>query len=193
MPPVAAVPRPSHAPARSVMLACLAVTLALLGSPPAAAQQGALDGCYISYYDEKGIPHYSCENQHRMPAPPPEPDVWGALAVSPSTLAQGHSWNFPTEAQAAKRALAECQAQHVSDCRVVVTVADVCVSLAASEGDKVYAVGGPIGAANYADGNAMLKWQRAGGRSCAVVVSFCADGIRHVIGEPSGAPFGRRR
>ena len=127
------------------------------------------------------------------PAPPPKPDVWGAIAVSSSTLYAGSSWNYSSEADAAKRATAECRASGASDCRVVVTVADVCVALATSKAEKVYAVGGPIGAANYADGGAVLKCQRAGGRNCTVDVSICADGIRHVTGQKNAVPAGRRR
>ena len=60
----------------------------------------------------------------RFAAPPaPKPDVWGAVAVSPSTLAYGSSWNWKNEKQAAATALKYCGAR---DCKVVATVADVC-------------------------------------------------------------------
>lgn len=133
-----------------------------------------------------------CMNGPAQPAPPPVPDVWGAIAVSPSTLLAGNSWNFKSEQDAAKRALKECQtATKADDCKVVITVADVCVSLAISKPEKIYAVGGPTGAISYANGNATLHCQRAGGRSCAIALSFCADGIRHEV-PPKSAPFGRR-
>jgi hypothetical protein len=112
--------------------------------------------------------------------PPPPPDVWGAIAVSPSTLTEGHAWNFKSEQDASKRALKECQgATKAADCKIVVTVADVCVSLAASKPEKVYAGSSPSPGITFANNNAMLHCQRAGGRSCAVLTSFCADGIRH--------------
>jgi len=60
-------------------------------------------------------------------------------------------------------------------------VADVCVSLAESFTQKIYVIGGPTGATNFADGNALLKCQRAGGRACSVAVSFCADGVNHAL------------
>jgi hypothetical protein len=123
----------------------------------------------------------------------PQADVWGAIAVSSSTLLAGNSWNFRSEADASNRALAECRALHAGDCKVVVTVADVCVALAISKPEKVYAVGGPISAANFADGNATLKCRRAGGKACSIVLSFCADGVRHVVQEQSAAPAGRRQ
>src|ERR1700691_6007859 len=42
--------------------------------------------------------------QPGRPAPPPLPDVWGALAISPSTLTWGHSWNYHNEAGACHHA-----------------------------------------------------------------------------------------
>ena len=124
---------------------------------------------------------------------PLQADVWGAIAVSPSTLLEGHSWNFKSEAGASNRALTECRAvTKAHDCKVVITVADVCLSLAISKPEKVYGVGGPGPGVNYANGNATLHCQRAGGRSCAVVTSFCADGILHQA-APLPSAFGRRR
>ena len=122
---------------------------------------------------------------------PSRPDVWGAVAVSPSTLLEGHSWNSKSEQDASKRALKECQAaSKAGDCTVVVKVADLCVSLAISKPEKVYAVGGPTGAITNANSNAMLRCERAGGRSCEVVTAFCADGVRHEAGR-APAPIGR--
>ncbi len=137
----------------------------------------------------------TCMNGPARPAPAPLPDVWGAIAVSPSTLLDGHSWNFKSEQDATKAALKECQTtSKASDCKVIVTVADVCVSLAISRPEKVYAVGGPTGAISYANGNATLHCQRAGGKSCEILTSFCADGIRHgeARAPASTIPFGRR-
>lgn len=138
------------------------------------------------------------------PPPPPKPDVWGAVAVSPSTLAYGSSWNWKSEKDAAAAALKYCGAR---DCKVVATVADVCLSLVESAAERIYMVGGPIGAANFADNNALLQCQRAGGRACIVKASFCADGVKHVLNGqtvfsngnpifvPQGqtAPFGRKQ
>jgi hypothetical protein len=77
--------------------------------------------------------------------------------------------------------LSRCRASGTSDCKLAVTVADVCVSLATSPAQKVYSIGGPIGAANFADDAAVLKCKRAGGQACAVITSFCADGVHHVL------------
>jgi hypothetical protein len=118
-------------------------------------------------------------NQPGRPAPPPLPDVWGALAISPSTLGWGASWNYKDEAAASQVALSKCRANGLSDCKLAVTVADVCVSLATSPAQKIYSIGGPIGAANFADGAAILKCKQPGGRSaakrpCACRQRYCA-------------------
>jgi hypothetical protein len=120
-------------------------------------------------------------NQPGRPAPPPLPDVWGALAISPSTLGWGASWNYKDEAAASQVALSKCRANGLSDCKLAVTIADVCVSLATSPAQKIYSIGGPIGAANFADGAAILKCKQAGGQACATVTSFCADGVHHEL------------
>ncbi len=136
------------------------------------------------------------------PPPPPLPDVWGAIAVSPSTLASGHTWNYNSQRQAAAAALNTCRlyARGAQDCRVVLAVADVCASLAESTIDRIFSVGGPSGAANFTDANAMLHCQRAGGQNCRITDSFCADGVRHVLagstvysnGNPIFVPQGGR-
>jgi Domain of unknown function (DUF4189) len=139
-------------------------------------------------------------NQPGRPAPPPLPDVWGALAVSPSTLGWGASWNYKDEAAASQVALSKCRANGLSDCKLAVTVADVCVSLATSPAQKIFTIGGPIGAANFADDAAILKCKRAGGQACATVTSFCADGVHHQLtghtvlsnGNPIFVPDGPR-
>jgi hypothetical protein len=62
-----------------------------------------------------------------------------------------------------------------------VAVADVCVALATSDAEKVFAIGGPTGAGNFADSAALLKCQRAGGKSCVIARSICGDGERHEL------------
>jgi hypothetical protein len=110
------------------------------------------------------------------PAPPPKPDVWGAIAVS-TTLFWGASWNKKTREEAERDALQRCHAgAGESPCKIKVSVADVCVSLVISSKEHVATIGGPTGATNYAEAAATLRCQRAGGHSCKVMISFCADG-----------------
>jgi hypothetical protein len=117
----------------------------------------------------------------RQPGPPPKPDVWGALAVSASTLAWGASWNSRSESDSSGFALSQCAARGAQDCKIVKTVADVCLALVTSSGENIFTVGGPIGASNIADDAALAKCRRAGGKSCKLITSFCADGARHML------------
>jgi len=113
----------------------------------------------------------------------PLPDVWGAIAIAPSLEGWG-TLKFGSEATARAMAIKDCNAHHhTTQCRVVVTVPDVCAALAVSAPDNIFTIGGPIGAVNVASDSAMMKCLRAGGRSCIVKQAFCADGIGHVQGE----------
>jgi hypothetical protein len=105
-------------------------------------------------------------------------DLWGAIAASPTTLASGNSWNFASQQDASARALKECAANGARDCKVVVSVANVCVAYAASLPEKAYGVSGAVRTTKAASSDALAQCQRAGGRSCAVDVTFCADGVR---------------
>lgn len=169
-----------------------------LAAPNASAQACSVVGSGATNAAGNSIPIWSCspdaDNAARAYVPQPLPDVWGAIAISTS-LKWGISWNYKSEADAKAAALKSCKAvSNVKDCKIAVTVADVCVSLALSKPERLYAVGGPTGAVNYADMNANLHCQRAGGRSCAIATSFCADGIRHVLQDKdNAAPFGRIR
>jgi hypothetical protein len=116
---------------------------------------------------------------------PSLPDLWGALAVSPSLLSWGAAWNYKDEAAASRSAMTRCRASGASDCKVAVTVADACVSLATSTGQRVFAIGGPIGAANSAGQAALSQCKRTGGLACAITTSLCADGLHHVVNESS--------
>jgi hypothetical protein len=187
-----------------------ATRMAQAQTPP----QGMDEATGMDYSCEGTLGYVGCENlMHpgpHAPAPPPKPDVWGALAVAPATLLWGTSWNYKTKQAAQAEALRRCRLSPAAkDCKIAVTVADVCVALVVSKPEKIYKVGGPTGAANFAEDNGKLQCQRAGGRSCATETSFCADGVQHVLngqtvfsngnpifvpaGSDGAAGFGRRR
>ena len=176
---------------RPVAAICV-LAIAILAPFAAAAQNGVTCGMVET---PEGPQFWgACPGQGSRRQAPPEPDVWGAIAVSPTTLLYGTAWKFSSEQDARNWALKDCAKKGPRDCHVAVTVADVCVALALSKAEKVWVVGGPTGANNFASGNATLRCQRAGGHSCRIAIAFCADGIDHEVKEPAdSAPFGRRR
>jgi hypothetical protein len=159
---------------------------------PAAAQEGSTCGMVET---PQGPQFWGpCPNQRNQRQAAPEPDVWGAIAVSPTTLVYGTAWKFQSEQAAKNWALKDCAKKGPRDCRVAVSVADVCVALAISKSERVAVIGGPTGANNFASSNATLHCQRAGGRSCQIAIAFCADGIDHEVKvRADSVPFGRRR
>jgi hypothetical protein len=105
-------------------------------------------------------------------------DLWGAIALSPTTLFYGNTWNFGNRQDAGARALKECAANGARDCKIVATVANDCVGYATSLPEKVYGVSGAARSIKAANSDALAQCQRAGGRACGVDLSFCADGVR---------------
>ncbi len=214
------MPLPGRSGASSVrgiiaVLAALGCASIAVGPGPALAQGTEMDkvqeqrrqACILMNGDPECMWHHG--SGPVRPAPPPKPDVWGAIAVS-STLSWGVSWNAKTREDAERTAIEHCKASAGQNpCTIKVTVADVCLSLVTSTKEHVVSIGGPTGATDVAEGAAMLRCQRAGGHSCKIVKSFCADGGgRHdlkghttfSIGNPiytpgnasSRAPAGRR-
>ena len=170
--------------------------LALLLPAAALAQACSIVGTGATNAAGNDIPIWTCDDGPAVTnryVPPPEPDVFGAIAVA-TNLDWGTAWNFKSEDAAKAEALRRCKtASHRSDCKVAVSVADVCISLSLSKPQRLYAIGGPTGAVNYAEANSNLHCQRAGGKACVIATSFCADGIRHTVPMTDGptAPFGR--
>jgi hypothetical protein len=162
----------------------LAFLFEVLVAPLAAAQQDDPASAWVNRCNDTlgylGCAELMHPGPHR-PGPPPKPDVWGALALSPSTLDWGTSWNSRSESDASEFAVRQCTAKGAHDCKILKTVADVCLSLVLSPGEKVFAVGGPIGASNIAEEAALARCRRGGGKACALSASFCADGVRHVL------------
>jgi hypothetical protein len=74
-----------------------------------------------------------------------------------------------------------CAKESKSGCKIVSTVADVCVALVKSTSEHLYKVGGPTGAKNFAEDSSMVACRRTGGKSCKVATSFCADGQQHEL------------
>jgi hypothetical protein len=108
----------------------------------------------------------------------PKLQYWGAIAMSPGTLYSGKTWNYGSRQDAAAAAMEACASKGARDCKVVAAVANVCVAYAASLPENVYGVSGAVRSIKLASSDALAQCQRAGGRSCVVDESLCADGVR---------------
>lgn len=183
-------------PKFKLLLPLALIVFCLIGAISAHAQACSVVGAGATNAAGNSIPIWSCDegpNVTNAYTPPPLPDVFGAIAVA-TNLDWGISWNYKSEAEAKAEALRRCKlVSHRNDCKVAVSVADVCVSLSISKANRLYAIGGPTGAVNYAEANSNLHCQRAGGKACVIATSLCADGIRHTVpmNDGTAVPFGR--
>jgi Domain of unknown function (DUF4189) len=119
------------------------------------------------------------------PAKPktPRTDAWGAVALAPSNLDWGDSWNYRTRQEAETEALSQCKNYRgAKDCKIVMDVPGYCVSLAISGAEKKWAVSGVTGASDVADPDALFH---CNAKSCGTVASFCADNVRHLYVMPA--------
>src|SRR5665213_2442826 len=87
---------------------------AILAPFTAAAQEGVTCGMVET---PQGPEFWgACPKQGNQRQSAPEPDVWGAIAVSPSTLVYGAAWKFPSEQAAKDWALKDCAKKGPRDC-----------------------------------------------------------------------------
>ena len=108
--------------------------------------------------------------------PTQAPGIWGAVAVSPSTLASGSSWRYQSEKDAENQALRECSLamNAMRDCKVVGTFTNACVALATSPHENAWGFSGSKASIKSAVKSAMTQCQKYGGRSCKIVSKFCS-------------------
>jgi hypothetical protein len=103
----------------------------------------------------------------------PGPQLYTAVAISPSTFNWGSSWHYGSEQQAEQAAFANC-AKNANDCQVVAWTGSGCAALALSEDNQIW------GAAynnfpDFAQGGALKSCRDEGGRNCKVVAHPCSD------------------
>jgi hypothetical protein len=103
------------------------------------------------------------------------PGVWGALAISSSSLTYGYSYDFPSQESANAGALKKCNAalKGKRDCHVLNSFAHDCIALATSD-DGVYGYSKAYGDLVADDKEALGRCQNAGGKSCSTVLAFCS-------------------
>ena len=97
---------------------------------------------------------------------------FGAIARSPSTQANGYSWNFTSQKAAETRALSECENNSGSgDCQILVWARNACMSLA--EGSNGAAGSGWAADMIAAENTAKQVCQQYKGVNCAITRTIC--------------------
>jgi len=102
----------------------------------------------------------------------PAPGVYGAIALSGSSLGYGTSWGYADAGTARARAQAECARAGASDCAVRVSVVNSCAALVMSgQTSHVFAVTDVD--KTSASALALAQCQATGASDCEVKANFC--------------------
>jgi hypothetical protein len=168
------------------LVLCLLAAIAIAAFP-AAAQEGATCGIVVTP-DGTTQNWGPCPNQNTQQQPS-TPSLWGAIAWSRSTAGWGVSWKFSTQQAAKDYAMGGCAKSGAKDCAVNTLIADnLCTALAISLPEKVFGIG-LSGVTDLASDTATYRCKAAGGKSCKIARSFCADGVTRVMPKPTGGVF----
>jgi Domain of unknown function (DUF4189) len=112
-------------------------------------------------------------DQPAQPAGPPA--IWGALAISRSSIFYGYSYDYPSPEAANASALEHCNAglKGKRDCQIQSTFSRNCIALATSD-DGAWGLSATYGDLVADDRDALGRCQNAGGKSCATVLGYCS-------------------
>jgi hypothetical protein len=121
------------------------------------------------------IPPGYYSNQAPAPAPAPAPprwiDQWGAIATDFAHSSAGASVNQPNREAAEQAAIANCQSNGGSTCKVELWYTNQCAAMAVSDTGHNAKAGVTLDAANQA---AMKVCNEAGDTNCRVYYSACS-------------------
>lgn len=117
--------------------------------------------------DLNDAPQYS-----PMPRPP---TLWGAIALDQATLATGSAKDYPSRADAERRAIAICRRAGGSaqGCKVIRAQHNSCLALATSQAKGGTAWGEAYSDDGWASRREAARQCRTHDASCQVVISFC--------------------
>jgi hypothetical protein len=134
-----------------------------------------MDGCYILGFEPgTGIPEYDCQYQKHGPLAPVFVGTWySAIAKSAATFAWGASWHETSQENANRSAIQGCAHTGHNDCKVAITGANNCLSLAESTPDGAWATSSSNLDRNDVIHVVVAACKKYGGRDCSVVVSPC--------------------
>jgi hypothetical protein len=157
-------------------------TLALLTLGLGVLQVGSSQAADVDYAAAAAascadtLGYVACANLGKRVGPPGPPVFTGtwfaAIAKSSTSREWGASWREQSEAAANRDALLICARSGRKDCKVVLSGANNCLSLAESP-DGAWAAADSVLDRTDAISKATNSCRKYGGRSCAVVVTPC--------------------
>jgi hypothetical protein len=158
---------------RAVAARLIAVSLVLLLSAPTRAQVDDSWERTQEQIRQSCLTTGACDEHPRAPA---APAIWGAVALSKSTLISGSSWEYQSQQDAATRAVSECSKamNAMRDCAVLQVFANYCAALATSPQDHQWGYSGTYNTIAEAESHALSGCTGSGGHACAITQSICS-------------------
>jgi hypothetical protein len=157
---------------RSVVLAIL-LAVANCGVARATPEADALSAACVNALGPVGCSELGRPGNNGPRAPAFTGTWYAAIAKSSASADWGASWREPSMAAATRDAQLSCVKAGGRDCKIVVSGANNCMSLAISRSDGFWASADSNYDRSTAISKAMNACQRVGGRQCAVVVTPC--------------------
>lgn len=137
---------------------------------------GSFESCHRICMSERSI-YNNAPNEPMRPMPRP-PTLYGAIAVDLDSLIPGYGKDYPSRADAERRAIAMCRRAGgaAGRCKVVIWGHNRCLALTTSVTSKSgYAMSGYDWSDDgyVARKKALQACRKAGGTACKVAVSLC--------------------
>jgi Domain of unknown function (DUF4189) len=164
--------RPLRAAVAPATLTCLTLCLGALFEPGYATPEA--DALSASCADALG--YLGCAGLGRSTGPqaPVFTGTWyAAIAKSTSSINWGAAWHEASQAAASRDALLSCARAGHHDCKVVISGANNCLSLAVSASDGAWGTADSDIDRSTAISKATTNCRHYGGSQCTVVVTPC--------------------
>jgi hypothetical protein len=162
-----------HLPLTLLVLTLGGLQIASAQTPDYSGPDGAMRSCNDT------LGYVGCDNMLHPHQPAQAPAIWGAIAVSDSTLVSGTSWEYQNPQDAQAQAVRQCSLamNAMRDCKVIGNAfANACVALATSPNEHAWGYSGTYNSLAQASQSALGQCRSSGSRSCAITVKFCSPG-----------------
>jgi hypothetical protein len=143
------------------------------GTALATPEADALSAACVNALGYQGCSELGRTDPNRPTAPVFTGTWYAAIAKSSSSINWGASWREPSMAAAVRDAQRSCERAGSRDCKIVVSGANNCMSLAISRRDGFWGSADSNTDRSMAISKAMNACRRVGGRQCSVVVTPC--------------------